>query len=154
MASQMQLSLGAGVIMASTAVPREQNILERLLSIFATVKPGEGLTAFLLMLNVFILLTAYYIIKPVREALILSGSGAEIKSYAGAGQALLFLLIVPLYSALSRRANRLRLVNGMTAFFISNLVIFYILGQMKFTLGVVFFVWLGLLNLIVVVHLW
>ena len=59
------------------------------MSIFATVKPGEGSTAFLLMLNVFTLLTAYYIIKPVREALILSGSGAEIKSYAGAGQAML-----------------------------------------------------------------
>jgi AAA family ATP:ADP antiporter len=133
---------------------KRQSILERLLSIFATVEPGEGLTAFLLMLNVFILLTAYYIIKPVREALILSGAGAEIKSYAGAGQAMLFLLIVPLYSAVAKRANRLRLINGMTAFFISNLVIFYILGQMKFPLGVVFFLWVGLFNLMVVAQFW
>src|SRR5437899_11379405 len=120
---------------------KRKNILERALSIFANVRHGEGTTAFLMTLNVFILLTAYYIIKPVREALILSGAGAEIKSYAGAGQAMLFLLIVPIYSAMARHANRLRLINGMTAFFISNLVIFYVLGQMKFPLGVVFFLW-------------
>jgi len=42
-------------------------------------------TALLLALNVLLLLCAYYIIKPVREALILSGEGAEVKSYAAAG---------------------------------------------------------------------
>jgi len=129
-------------------------VLERVLSIFAPVKNGEGLTAFLLMLNVFILLTAYYIIKPVREALILSGSGAEIKSYAGAGQALLLLLIVPIYSSIATHTNRLRLINGMTAFFISNLAIFYVLGRMKFSLGVIFFLWVGLFNLILVAQFW
>src|SRR5262252_1818303 len=106
------------------------------------------------MLNVFTLLTAYYIIKPVREALILSGSGAEIKSYAGAGQALLLLLLVPAYSAIASRVNRLRLINGVSAFFISNLVLFYALGQMKVPLGVVFFLWVGLFNLIIVAQFW
>src|SRR5207253_4636539 len=120
--------------------------IQRLLSICAPVHREEALTAFLMMLNVFVLLTAYYIIKPVREALILSGSGAEVKSYAGAGQALLLLLIVPLYSAIASRVNRLRLINGVIAFFISNLVIFYALGQMKLSLGIVFFRWVGLFN--------
>jgi ATP:ADP antiporter, AAA family len=124
------------------------------LSIFATVNRGEGLTAFLLMLNVFTLLTAYYIIKPVREALILSGSGAEIKSYAGAGQALLLLLIVPLYSAIASRTNRVRLINGMTAFFILNLATFYVLGRMNISIGVVFFLWVGLFNLAIVAQFW
>jgi AAA family ATP:ADP antiporter len=31
----------------------------------------------------------YYLLKPVREALILSESGAEVKSYSAAAQALL-----------------------------------------------------------------
>ena len=137
-----------------SALPKRQSLLERVFSIFATVHRGEGLTALLLMLNVFILLTAYYIIKPVREALILSGPGAEIKSYAGAGQALFLLLIVPLYSTIASRVNRLRLINGVIAFFISNLVIFYVLGRMKAPLGVVFFLWVGLFNLIVVAQFW
>src|SRR5438477_5827042 len=101
------------------------------------------MTAFLMMVNVFVLLTAYYIIKPVREALILGGAGAEIKSYAGAAQALLFLAIIPLYSAYASRTNRIRLINGVIAFFISNLVIFCALGRMGFQLGVPFFLWVG-----------
>lgn len=127
---------------------------ERALSVFATVRRGEGLTALLLATNIFILLMAYYIIKPVREALILSSAGAEIKSYAGAAQALLFLLIVPLYSAYASRTNRVRLINGVIAFFISNLAIFFILGRMQVELGVVFFLWVGLFNLMLVAQFW
>jgi ATP:ADP antiporter, AAA family len=133
---------------------KSKSPLERVLSVFAPVHRGEGLTALLLGLNAFLLLTAYYIIKPVREALILSGAGAEIKSYAGAGQALLFLLIVPLYSAYASRTNRSRLVNGVIAFFISNLILFYVLGQMGVSLGVVFFLWAGLFNLMLVAQFW
>ena len=47
--------------------------LERVLSIFGEVKPGEGGTILLLFANIFLLLTAYYILKVVREALTLSG---------------------------------------------------------------------------------
>src|SRR5881396_3450381 len=133
---------------------KRKTVLERFLSIFATVHPEEAFTAFLMMMNVFILLTAYYIIKPVREALILGGAGAVIKSYAGAGQAMLFVLIVPLYSAFASRVNRIRLINGVTAFFISNLAIFYLLGRLEFNLGVVFFLWVGLFNLMVVAQFW
>src|SRR5436190_1498911 len=97
----------------------QKGALEKVLSLFADVRAGEGFTGLLLMFNVFTLLTAYYIIKPVRESLILAASGAEIKSYTGAIQALLFLAIVPLYSGLANRVNRLRLINGITAFFLS-----------------------------------
>jgi ATP:ADP antiporter, AAA family len=128
--------------------------LERFLSIFATVHQKEALTAFLLMMNVFILLTAYYIIKPVREALILGGPGAEVKSYAGAGQAALFWLMLPAYSAFAARVNRLRLINGVTAFFLMNLLVFYFLGRAGVSLGVVFFLWVGVFNLMLVAQLW
>lgn len=141
--------------MSSTdAYPKRKTALDRVLSVFAPIHRGEELTALLLAVNVFILLTAYYIIKPVREALILGGAGAEIKSYAGAGQALLFLLIVPLYSAYASRTNRVRVINGVTAFFISNLAIFYVLGRMQFQLGVPFFLWVGLFNVMLVAQFW
>src|SRR4026209_2098944 len=104
-------------------------VVDRFLSLFANVKPGEGGTALLLMANVFTVLTAYYIIKPVREALILGEAGAEVKSYASAGQAALFLLIIPLYGMLASRVNRVWLINGVTAFFVSNLIVFFVLGK-------------------------
>ncbi len=106
------------------------------------------------MSNVFILLTAYYIIKPVRESLILSASGAEIKSYTGAIQALIFLALVPLYSGLASRVNRVKLINGITAFFLSNLVIFYVLGQMSVPIAIPFFVWVGLFSVMLVAQVW
>ena len=134
--------------------PLQRNALERFLAIFADVQPGEGLTALLFMMNVFTLLTAYYIIKPVREALILSGSGAEIKSYAGAAQAMLLVLIVPIYGVVASRMNRIRLINGMTAFFISNLLIFFVLGRAHVPLGIVFFLWVGLFNLLLPAQFW
>jgi AAA family ATP:ADP antiporter len=133
---------------------RRPTVIDRFLSIFASVRAGEGGTALLLMMNVFILLTAYYIIKPVREALILGESGAEVKSYASAGQAALFLLIIPLYGMLASRVNRLWLINGVLAFFISNLVIFFVLGQMGVSLGVVFYLWVGLFNVMLIAQFW
>ena len=69
--------------------------LERLLGLFTVVRPGEGATAIALALNVFLILTTYYLIKPVREAMILSvPGGPELKSYAAAGQAMLLLFAV------------------------------------------------------------
>ena len=130
------------------------SVLDRILSPFASVRPGEGGTALLLMVNVFILLTAYYIVKPVREALILGESGAEIKSYASGGQAALFLLIIPLYGMLGSRVNRVWLINGVTAFFASNLALFFILGQLGLSLGVIFYLWVGLFNLMLVAQFW
>lgn len=133
---------------------RKPSLADRILSLFADVRAGEGLTAILLMLNIFFLLTAYYIIKPVREALILGEAGAEIKSYASGGQALLFLLIIPAYGMLGSRVNRLWLINGVTAFFISNLAIFFVLGRLGFSLGVAFYLWVGLFNLMLVAQFW
>jgi ATP:ADP antiporter, AAA family len=133
---------------------KRRTALERFLSIFANVHREEVLTAFLLMSDIFILLTAYYIIKPVREALILGGPGAEIKSYAGAGQAVLFWLMLPVYSAVSGRVNRLRLINGVTAFFLIDLLVFYFLGRAGYQFGVVFFLWVGVFNLMLVAQLW
>ena len=137
-----------------TGNSKDRHGLDRILSLFADVRRAEGGTAFLLMMNVFVLLTAYYIIKPVREALILSNGGAEIKAYTGAAQALLFLMIIPLYSAFANRVNRLYLINGVTAFFISNLVIFYVLALMQVPIAIPFFIWVGLFNVMLVAQVW
>ena len=100
--------------------------LDRLLGIVTEVRPGEGATALLLTLALFLLLMAYYIIKPVREALILQHpAGAEYKSWLGAAIAVLLLAVVPLYSKLADRLPRNQLVSGVTLFFAGNLALFY-----------------------------
>ena len=131
-----------------------QNTLERFLGLFTEVRKKEAVTAILLMLNLFILLCAYLLIKTVREPLILTGGGPEVKSYAAAGHALLLLFIVPLYSSLASNVNRIQLINRVTLFFISNLIGFYILAQFETPLGVVFFLWVGIFNLFLVAQFW
>lgn len=128
--------------------------LESLLSLFAPIRAGEGLTAILLGCNVFLLLASYYVLKTVREPLILTQGGAEIKSYAAAGQALLLLLVLPLYSGFSARVNRIRLISWVTLFFISHLAIFYALGTAGMRIGIAYFLWVGIFNGLIVAQFW
>ena len=129
--------------------------VERLLGVFTEVRTGEAGTSLLLALNVFLLLTTYYIVKPVREALILVGGGAEVKSYAAAGQALLLLLAVPAYAALVSRMQRRTLINVVTLFFAACMVGFYLLAAAGVpNVGVAFFLWVGIYNLMVPAQFW
>jgi ATP:ADP antiporter, AAA family len=128
--------------------------LERALGLFAEVRASEAATALLLMLDVFLLLLAYYLLKVVREPLILMGGGAEVKSYASAGQALLLVIVAAIYGWLARKMNRIRLIAVVTLFFVSNLFVFVVLGRSGVSLGVPFFLWVGVFNLALVAQFW
>jgi AAA family ATP:ADP antiporter len=138
----------------SSASPARPGPVTRLLNLFAKVEPGETVTALLLTLNVFLLLTSYYLLKTVREPLILLGGGAEVKSYAAAGQALLLVLTVKGFSRLAQSMGRLRLVTVVTLFFVSNLIVFRLLGKAGVPLGVPFFLWVGVFNVTVIAQFW
>jgi AAA family ATP:ADP antiporter len=128
--------------------------LDRFLRLFTDVRAGEGVNTVLLSLNIFLILTAYYILKPVREALILGEGSAEMKSYISAGQVILLGIVVPLYARLAARVPRRRLLNIVTAFFVACLVVFYFLAQAGISLGAVFFLWVGIFNLMVPSMFW
>jgi AAA family ATP:ADP antiporter len=131
-----------------------KSLLDRFLSLFADVRPGEGTTALLLMMNIFLLLAAYYLLKVIREPLVLSEGGAEVKSYAAAAIAGLLVILVPLYSALASRVSRVRLINGVTTFFLSCLILFFALSRAGVPIGVAFFIWVGIFNLMVIAQIW
>jgi AAA family ATP:ADP antiporter len=135
--------------------PRTQRPLtNRLLPLLAQIHPGEATRMLLMATNIFVLLGAYYLLKTVREALILTEGGAEVKSYSSAGQALLLLLVVPAYGALASRVNRLRLISFVTIFFALNLVLFAALGLFGIKVGVAFFLWVGIFNVLIVAQFW
>jgi ATP:ADP antiporter, AAA family len=128
--------------------------LSRWLEAVAPVKRSELLTVALLALNCFILLTCYYVLKVVREPLILLGGGAALKSYAGAGQTILLLGVVPAFSWLSGRVSRVRLMTTMQIIFIGCLIGFYVLAQAKAPIGLAFYLWLGIFNVLVISNFW
>lgn len=134
--------------------PRPGRLLEKLLALMAPVHSTESASTLLLTLNSFLLLASYYVIKTVRDGLILSEGGAEVKSYSSAGQALLLLLVVPAYSAFASRVNRSRLISWVTLFFTSHLILFYAIGQGGWRIGVVFFIWAGIFNVLVIAQFW
>ena len=132
----------------------KQTRLERGLSLFSEVRGGEAVGALLLAANVFCLLGSYYLLKTVREALILSEGGAEVKSYAAGAQAMILLVVVPAYGAFASRVNRMRLINGVMLFFASHLVVFHQFAAHGVSIGVPFFLWVGIFNLMVVAQFW
>src|SRR6185436_14325275 len=126
----------------------EKGWLDRLLSVFTEVRAGEGTTAALMLINIFLLLICYSIIKIVREPLILLGGGAEVRSYAAAGQALVLMAFVPFYGWFASRVDRVRLLVGVTLFFVINIELFAlaVAARMPF-IGVAFFIWVGIFNI-------
>ncbi len=82
----------------------------------------------ILPINLFTLLGAYYLLKTLRESLILVEGGAEVKSSSSAAQAIILLGVAPLYGWIATHLNRNRLLRWTTLFFASNLLIFYFVG--------------------------
>jgi AAA family ATP:ADP antiporter len=128
--------------------------IERSLSIFADVRSGEAGGVLLLALNMFLLLAGYYMLKTAREALILSESGAEVKSYSSAAQAILLLALIPVYGWLGSRVNRKTLLTTTVLFFMSHLALFYLFGARGAREGVIYFIWVGIYNVFVPSQFW
>ena len=133
----------------------EKGWIDRLLSVFTEVRAGEGTTAVLMLLNIFLLLICYSIIKIVREPLILLGGGAEVRSYSSAGQAVLLMLFVPFYSWFASRVDRRKLLIGVTLFFVVNIELFALAVAAHIPLvGVAFFIWVGIFNNALTAQFW
>ncbi len=130
-------------------------ILDRTLNLFADVRSGESITAVLLMLDIFIVLAAYYLLKTIRESLILAPpGGAETKAYTSALMAGILIVLVPVYSSLASRLSRVRLINGVTTFFIGCLGAFFAAHQAGIDVGVPFFIWVGIFNVMTIAQMW
>jgi AAA family ATP:ADP antiporter len=145
----------------ATAAPPDgppYNLGYRVLRIFADIRRGEASKALLLALNVFLLLLAYYILKPLRESLLLvDKDSAVVKSCLGGAQAVLFVFVIKGFSRLASKVPRHILITWTTSFFISNLVVFYFLHQGGMAIkpmGILFFVWIGIFNYFVIAQFW
>ena len=77
-----------------------------------------------------------------------------MKSYSSAGQAILLLILVSAYGAIASRVDRTRLVGGMTLFFAAHLGLFMLAVNAGLRVGIVYFLWIGIFNLMVVAQFW
>jgi AAA family ATP:ADP antiporter len=125
-----------------------------LLGLFGDVRRTEIPTVVLLSTNVLLLLAAYYLLKVAREPLILMSGGAEVKSYAAAGQSVILIGVSSGYGWLSARVGRTLLISVVTLFFVANLGVFWALGSRGQSIGLAFFLWVGIFNVVTVAQFW
>ena len=139
---------------AAADLPRPSPV-DRLLNVFTDVRAGEGGAALLQLLSLFLLLIGYYVLKTVREPLILEGGGAEVASYSAAGQAVVLVGFIPLFGWIASRVPRLKLVAGTIAFFIVCIELFFAASAAGLPyVGVVFYIWLGIYNVATIALFW
>ena len=122
--------------------------------IWHDLRSPEGRATFQFAIRLFLILLAYYLMKPVREGLILEGGSAEIRSYALAGQALLLLILVPFYSHIIKHLQGDKLFHVVTLFLAANIMLFYALGTAGYDIGVAFFIWLGIFSVLQISQFW
>ncbi len=138
--------------------------LDRFLSAFTNIKANEGRTSLLLLANIFLILVAYYLIKPVREgwlavSVIEGFSKVEVKAISAFGQTVLLLAILPTYSRIASRWSRRQLVTRSGVFFGTLLLVFWLLhpgflfGRVPYS-GVLFYFFVGIFNVTLVAQFW
>jgi AAA family ATP:ADP antiporter len=129
-------------------------LLARVLRPFSKVRPDEAATVVLMTLTSFVLLGAYYLLKTVREPLVLLHGGAEMKLYLRAAQAILMLGVVHVYGKLARRVGRTTLLASVYLFFIANLAIFALLARAHVPIALPFFLWVGVFSYTSIAQFW
>ena len=116
---------------------------------------GEsGASVAMLFCHAFVLLVSYYILKTLREPLLLAAGSAEIKSYAQAAIALVLLVFVPLYSHVLRRTKRSDIVRWITLFFLTTLAGLACLGYAGLNVSFAYYVWVGVFGVTMIAQFW
>ncbi|GMU69233.1 MAG: hypothetical protein AMXMBFR37_15650 [Steroidobacteraceae bacterium] len=138
------------------SAPAELSAFERALRLLTRVRAGEGRCIALFGGHAFLIMASYYVLKALRESFLLAGAAAEVRSYAVAANGVVLMLLVPLYSAVRRRIDGLRLVRFVSAFFALNILAFAVSYPFRASkwFGIVFFIWVSVYGLMVVAQFW
>ena len=138
--------------MPKVLLQKASRTIERLVG--AEVRPGEWHLVLLFFANLFLLLAAYYILKVIREPLILLEGGAVERSYARGLQAVLLLVFVPAYGLLANRYEPAKLVKWIMGVFVLCVGGFVVMGELGVHVGFAFFVWLGIFSTVAIAQFW
>lgn len=122
------------------------------------IQTNELTAALLSFAYFFCVLSAYYVLRPLREEMGLAG-GVDNLPWLFMGTLSATLLLVPFVGYLVSRYSRTRFISYSYRFFAFNLLIFYGLmwfssDQLNVYLGRVFYIWLSAFNMFVVSVFW
>src|SRR5687768_114783 len=122
------------------------------------IRPQERRALGWSLLYVFAVLSAYYVLRPIRDEMGVQG-GVENLPWLFTGTLLGMIALNPLFAVLVKRLPRVRFISYSYRFFSLNLVVFA--GALALAdpaqnvwLGRAFFIWLSVFNLFVVSVFW
>lgn len=106
----------------------------------------------------FLLLCAYYILRPIRETMGISRSADDLP-YLFLGTMLTLLLVAPVIGALVSKFKRNQFIPIAYRFIAVNLILFFVAlktvsSDNLFYVGVVFYVWLSVINMLLISLFW
>jgi ATP:ADP antiporter, AAA family len=139
-------------------VEHEANTVHRLLNRMLDVRSAELGALGWSWLYIFSVLSAYYILRPIRDEMGVAG-GVENLQWLFTGTLLGMILVNPPFAALVAKLPRVRFISIAYRFFIANLLMFVLLLKMasaeqNIWIGRVFFIWTSVFNLFVVSVFW
>lgn len=126
----------------------------RILAALSSIRPGEGKAVLFFSTYAFLLLVCYYILKTLRESLLLTHGTAESKSYANAIIALVLFVLVPAYARLFHHAKRTQVLRWVTMFFLVTLEAFFFLALNGANIGFAYYVWVGVFGVTILAQFW
>ena len=135
--------------------PAPASWVHRALRLVGDVSADEVRDVLLMFVSVLLLLVAYYMLKTVREPLILATGGAELKTYAAGAQAAVLLFYVPLYGALAAALPVQRLVTRVNLAMVAVIQLFVVTGMAGLPfVGFAFYVFIGIFSLTLIAQFW
>jgi len=142
----------------ASSVDEEGGPLHRLLRRAVDIRPHEVALVGWSLLYVFAVLSAYYVIRPIRDEMGVQG-GVRNLQWLFSGTLLAMLAVNPAFASLVKRLPRERFIVLAYRFFMLNLLLFIALLALATTeqnvwLGRVFFIWTSVFNLFVVSVFW
>ncbi len=119
------------------------------------VRAGEGRKVLLTALYFFLVITAYYVIKPASRSLVLGDLGSRLVPYVDLISAILMGPIVTLFARLVDRMPKRRLVSLAFWAVAASLVVFWKLLQWPSKwVAAAFYVWVAIFSVLVVTLFW
>ncbi|HEV2905658.1 MAG TPA: MFS transporter, partial [Pyrinomonadaceae bacterium] len=142
--------------MANTELATSNPLLQ-VLRIAVDVKPNEIRALFLSFIYYFLILSSYYVIRPIRDEFG-AASGVENLAWLFTGTLVVMLIANTAFAGLVARFTRRRFIPIAYRFLIANLLIFFLLllffPTRNIWIGRAFFVWTSVFNLFVLSVFW
>lgn len=132
-----------------------KSFLQKIFSSAVEIKPGEVWLAVLLFFYFFLITAPHTIIKSLRNASYLETLGAMNLPVAYLLTAILMGFVVALHSKLQVRIHRRILLISSLLFFLSNVLVFWILFPMNWDwLPLVFWIWANIFIFVLMTQFW